>query len=284
VLSLRAGLAGVDSEVIIVDNGSAGTAAPAVWPGPGLQVVHLTENRGFAAAANRGAALARGRAILFLNSDVELAAKSGARLLRALESDSRLATVAACAACPDESRRYPGLRFLTPFNHAAALLGLRQRRCLPGPKQSATTGVAMDSGLPTPMVVRRDVFAAAGGFDEGFFFYEEDEDLCWRLARRGYRSAVAENVIVKDLGGASAELAKRINDWPTVELYTGQLRFVRRRFGRPGVAAYKLSMSCALALKIAAAVLRVRRRAMREYLLVLRSLWIVPVRLVTKAA
>ena len=132
------------------------------------------------------------------------------------------------------------------------------------------------------MVVRRDVFAAAGGFDEGFFFYEEDEDLCWRLARRGYRSAVAENVTVKDLGGASTELAKRIDDWPTVELYTGQLRFVRRRLGRTGVAAYKLSMSCALALKIAAAVLRMRRRAMREYLLVLRLLWIVPERLVTK--
>lgn len=295
VLSLREGLRDITGEIIVVDNGSAGTAAPPVSPGPGLQLVHLPENRGFAAAANRGAVLARGRAVLFLNSDVELVPRAGAYLLAALESDSRLAAVAACADCEDRSRRYPGLRFLTPFNHAVGLLGLSRRRCLQPTVLSSvkrTPGVVL-SQVASPrvvpwirastMIVRRDAFAAVGGFDEGFFFYEEDEDLCWRLARRGYRSAVAENITVKDLGGASTELARRSHDWPATQLYAGQLRFIQRRLGRPGEALYRLNLSCVLGLKIVAAILRVRREAVREYLLVLRSLWVNPPRLVTKA-
>ena len=104
------------------------------------------------------------------------------------------------------------------------------------------------------------------------------------MARRGYRSAVAENVTVKDLGGASTRLAKTVDDWPTTQLYTGQLRFLRRRLGRAAVPLYRLCVSCALGLKIVAAVLRVRREAVREYVLVLRSLWKYPPRLLTKAA
>lgn len=298
VLSLRDGLRGIENEVIVVDNGSTGTAAPTVWPGPGLQLVHLGENRGFAAAANRGASIARGRSILFLNSDVRLSPRSGSKLLTALASDSRLAAVAACAECEDRTRHYPGLRFLTPFNHALGLLGLRRRRELTAQTEHAEQGEhteqADEAAAHAPrvvpwvrastMLVRRDAFAAVGGFDEGFFFYEEDEDLCWRLARRGYRSAVAENVTVPDVGGASTKLAKRVDDWPTRALYAGQLRFVRRRLGRGAVAPYRLSISIALAVKILAATLLARRSTARNYFQVLRSLWALAPRLVTKAA
>lgn len=290
VLSLRRGLEGLPSEIIVVDNGSTGTAAPPVWPGPGLQVIHLSENRGFAAAANRGAALARGEAVLFLNSDVQLPARAGLALMTALTTDTRLGAVAARADCNDKSRCYPGLRFLTPFNHAAGLLGLARRRCLVA-RADIGEASSVQSCVPvevpwvraSTMVVRRDAFEAVGGFDEGFFFYEEDEDLCWRLARRGYRSAVAENVIVNDLGGAATQLALRSADWPLTQLYAGQLRFMRRRLGRPAVLIYKLSVSSALAVKIVAAILRARRAAVRELYLVLRSLWVLLPRLTTKA-
>jgi len=124
------------------------------------------------------------------------------------------------------------------------------------------------------LLVRRDVFLSIGGFDEGFFFYEEDEDLCWRMRRRGYRIGVVDSVRVRDVGGASAALA---GDWPAVELYRGQLRFVRRRFGRGGEALYRMSVSVALAAKLTLG------RARREQVLALKSLWTLPRGLSTKA-
>jgi GT2 family glycosyltransferase len=279
ILSMRDGLRDVESEVIVVDNGSDKDLRPPLWPAPGLQVIHLEENRGFAAAANRGAMRARGRLVLFVNSDVELTPHSAARLTRALDGDSRLAAVAAAARDRQGNDRDPAMRFLTPLNQAAGLLGLGGRAARA--ERADASGATARSVRTVPwarastMLVRRDAFVAVGGFDEGFFFYEEDEDLCWRLRRRGYRIGVVDAVRVRDVGGASTALA---GDWPALELYRGQLRFVRRRFGRSGALLYRMTVSVALAAKLLAG------RARREQRLVLKSIWTLPRALSTKAA
>jgi GT2 family glycosyltransferase len=282
VLSLREGLRGVEAETIVVDNGSASETRPPLWPASGIQVIHLAENRGFAAAANRGASVARGRFVLFVNSDVELSPYCARRLVRSLESDSRLAAVAASALDPHDNPRDPGMRLLTPFNHAMGLLGLRRRMSSrSGRTPSARSRSRGDLVRTTPwarastMLIRRDLLLAVGGFDEGYFFYEEDEDLCWRLRRRGYRVGVVDEVRVRDIGGASAKIA---GDWPALALYRGQLRFVRKRFGLAGEIVYRMSVSFALASKVLIG------RARHEQLLVLKALWTLPSRLSTKAA
>src|SRR5207247_11368399 len=69
---------------------------------------------------------------------------------------------------------------------------------------AAARGVDWVAG--TFMVVRRDAFASIGGFDEGYFMYVEDVDLCWRLGRRGWHVAYEPAARVMHVIGVSSEL------------------------------------------------------------------------------
>ena len=79
-----------------------------------------------------------------------------------------------------------------------------------------------------------------------YFFYEEDEDLCWRLRRRGHRVGVCADAVVGHDGGGSVA---GTGDWTSLALYRGQLRFVARRAGRPAALAYRSSVSIVVIAK-----------------------------------
>src|SRR4051812_48831688 len=82
-------------EVIAVDNGSTdGSREWLAEHAPGVRVVEQGENTGFAAAANRGFAIAEGDAIALVNTDVELEAEWLERALAPLELDERVGAVA----------------------------------------------------------------------------------------------------------------------------------------------------------------------------------------------
>jgi len=253
--SIEAGLTGVDHEVIVVDNGS--NVGRRLDPVADARMLHNAENLGFAAAANRAARIARGRFVLFLNSDVRLSAGAVARLVDDLRADPGLAAVAPVAIGRSGERRFPALRYLTPLAQARALFGLGGRfACEP----RARAVVNVDWARASTLLVRKRPFDELCGFDEGYFFYEEDEDLCWRLTRRGWRVAVDTRVEVDDPGGGTTRIAGR---WPQVALYDGQLRFVRRRCGRAGVLAYRLAVTAAVAAKLLVPT-AARRRGRRD--------------------
>jgi hypothetical protein len=90
------------------------------------------------------------------------------------------------------------------------------------------------------------LFRSVRGFDEGYFFYEEDEDLCWRLKRRGYRVAVCPLATITHAGQGSASLAAHR---ATMSLYRGQAMFLTRRMGGLAALAYRLAISAALLVK-----------------------------------
>lgn len=273
---------GLDAEIVVVDNGSDETASPPSLDYGNVSITYLGENRGFAAAANRGADISRGALTLFLNSDVELSQNSLAEMVDAIGDDPRLAALACCARREDGSVEVPALRFLTPGNQSAGLLGMRRtgrHPSVPAANGGGVLEVPWTTG--STFLVRSDAFRRLGGFDEGYYFYEEDEDFCWRLRRRGYRVGVATGVVVGDRGGASTALA---GDWPKAELYRGQLRFVERRYGLGGKAAYRVAVSAALAAKWLRSALRGLSAERADHASVLRVLWMPKRRLVTRAA
>jgi GT2 family glycosyltransferase len=251
--ALERGCAGLEHELLVVDNGSD-TESMATSASEGRRrVLRNGTNRGFAAACNQAAAVACGHYLLFLNSDVEVDAHSIARLVNALESDASLAGIAPLQRDADGGTQSPAREWLSPMTQALALLGHARVRSA-RPAIAARVDVA-PWVTAAALLVRRRAFSLVGGFDEGYFFYEEDEDLGWRLARRGCRLAVCHGATVLHHGGLSTGVA---GAWPVLALYAGQARFVRRRCGLGGELLYRLSTFLAIAIKAVIGRLRGR--------------------------
>jgi len=236
--------AGLAYELWVVDNASRRASLPRQVPDRALRVLRNGSNRGFAAACNQGAAVARGRCLLFLNSDVEVAPGSIAHLIAVLESAPGLAAVAPLHLGVGERAESPARQWLGPLAQALSLVGASRARA---PFPLAGSGVATVPWVSAAaLLVRTRTFRLVGGFDEGYFFYEEDEDLAWRFARRGHRVAVCQDAAAKHQGGLSANGA---GAWPVWSLYAGQARFVRRRCGAGGEYVYRAATFAAVAAK-----------------------------------
>lgn len=201
-------------EAIVVDNASSdGSAKGLTFSGIDLRVIENSENRGFGAACNQGAEIARGKYLLFLNPDAVLESDSIAGALGAINS-TEYGNVGVCgiqlideSGCVARScARQP-----TVWHFVASSLGLD--RLFP-----AASYVMREWGHDSIRVVdhvigafyllRRDVFTAVGGFDERFFVYLEDLDLSVRLKAAGYLSLYFSGVQALHKGGGTSEKIK----------------------------------------------------------------------------
>ena len=199
-------IADADARVIIVDNGSTdGTRE--TFEARGLTVVRFDEGVGFAQACNAGAAAGDSPLVLFLNSDV--LARPGALRVLLDALDARVDAVAAGGRLVDPGtddtqpayapQRYPGVWTLV-----ARVTGLER---LSGdgvdPALLAERGtIECEQPAGACLLVRRDVFAAVGGFDERFWFWYEDVDLARRLHERGVLLHVG-GAVFEHLGGGT---------------------------------------------------------------------------------
>lgn len=250
VASLTREWGSLPHELIVVDNGSRSETVPRQLHVHDSRVLRNRSNRGFAAACNQGAAVASGRYLFFLNTDTAVAPRTIARLAEVMERDPGLAGVAPIHIDSAGRAASPGRTWLGPMKQALGLLGGKHARSTRPVPVVPVEPVSWLSGAA--LLVRARVFRLVGGFDEGYFFYEEDEDLAWRFACRGYRVAVCADATVAHVGGLTADAA---GPWPTLSLYAGQLRFVRRRWGRGGAWLYRASTAAAIVAKAAKAAL-----------------------------
>ncbi len=207
VTALAAARAG---EVVVVDNGSDdGSLAEAEVTGRVDAVVRPGRNVGYGAAANRGVAVTGGDPVLVCNPDVEVSPDALDRLVDALARDPGLGLVGPLVRSTTGERYPSARRFPSLFDAAGhALLGLfapdnrftRSYR-LDDVALSGTRDVDWVSGAC--FAVRRAAFEQVGGFDESYFMYAEDVDLCWRLGQVGWRVAYVPDAAVAHVQGVS---------------------------------------------------------------------------------
>jgi GT2 family glycosyltransferase len=174
---------GASFEMILVDNGSTdGTAAFLAKLGGDVQVIRNAENLGFAAACNQGARAARGRHLVFLNNDTIPLAGWLAPLLAELDADPTVAVVGSKLLYPDETIQHAGVIFSRdlpiPYHFLAHV---------PGTFPVVNTRRELQCVTGACMAVRRSVFDAVGGFDEGYRNGYEDVDFCLQVGARGGR-------------------------------------------------------------------------------------------------
>ena len=208
VRSLRAD--GAD-EVIVVDNASsdrsrealAGADPDAVW-------IQTGRNLGFGSAANRGVAAARHDLVAVMNPDAVVEPGALKALVDVLDREPTVAVVGPRVENPDGSwypsaRAFPSLRdalghaflhYVSPDNRFS-----RRYKLLDWDRDVAREA---DWVSGTFMLVRRDAFDEVGGFDEAYFMYVEDVDLCWRLGQAGWRIRYEPAArVIHAIGGSS---------------------------------------------------------------------------------
>ena len=153
------------------------------------------ENRGFGTACNEGARLARGRLLLFLNPDSELEPGALSGAAECLETWPEAGLVGIRTQLPDGSFEAGCLRGVpTPGRALCYYLGLEKlfpRSHLCGGYHMTwldrRRSAEVDSVSGSFMLLRRELFEQLGGFDEEYFMYGEDLDLCLRVREKGLK-------------------------------------------------------------------------------------------------
>jgi N-acetylglucosaminyl-diphospho-decaprenol L-rhamnosyltransferase len=224
--SLPAALDGLRADVIVVDNGSSdGTAGFAEQLG-GCRVVRSV-NAGYSAGINRGVSEASGsNPVLVLNPDVRLHPGSVPPLLAALREPS-VGIVAPQIRTPTGRldltlRREPTV--LRAMGLTWTKLSAFSEYVTDGPAYSRAQVV--DWAVGAALLMSRECYEVLGGWDESFFLYSEETDLCLRARDRGFLTRYEPRSVMTHIAGQSGR-----NDWTHAIQVVNRVRLHRRRHG-----------------------------------------------------
>ncbi len=235
--SLREFSPQVAHEIFLIDNGSKdGVGGMVAKEFPGIRILEIGRNEGFGRANNRGIQASRGRYILLLNSDAKLIMPSPDTMIHYLETQPGVVAVG-----PREIDKrgrfrpstgaFPGLfsELTRKIHHAHLLKGdeaLRNRLDL---QNSAAKTVDWASGFC--IMVQREALLKTGLFDENFFLYFEDIDLCARLRRLGGEvHYLPETTVVHESGASTVHRRLEVS----MEYRRSQIYFARKYYGLAG--------------------------------------------------
>ena len=200
-------------EILVVDNASADSYPErCVALSPIVRVLRSEENLGFSAANNRAIRASRGRYVLILNDDALLNKGSLRLMIERLESSPGLAAVGPRFLNPDGSLQkgftnacFPQLRhivcqilMLEPLHERNAWTRNALTVCRNPEKSGEAEHLA-----GACLLARREALDAIGLFDEGFCYFYEDVDLCYRLRKAGWSLFYLAEARVTHYGSAS---------------------------------------------------------------------------------
>ena len=236
--SLASSVCQLGAEVIIVDNASTdGSREYVEQEFPEVRVIVNPVNAGFAAANNQAVRESRGNRLLFLNTDTVVFPETVGFLMEELDRNPEAGAVGPALIRRDRSFQVSfGSRvsFFSQLWQKYALNPYYRRRL---PRLSGSREVGWLSAAF--LLVRRDVFEKAGRFDENFFIFFEDIDLCYRIRKSGYRLIFLPGARALHEGGATTAALKYRR---RVEYVKSQLYF----YGKHGSRAARFLLRTCL--------------------------------------
>jgi len=246
--------------VVVVDN-ACPDGSPETLQGLDVEIVSMGWNAGFGSACNAGAARGSGNAVLFLNPDARIAPEDVRALAECLDRYPDCGAVGphlleANGDLQLSMRRAP--RLGSAFAEALGLHHLFPR--------AAWSSEIIRTGYDAPaevdwlsgavLCVRRSAFETVGGFDEGYFMYSEDTDLCTRLRAAGFSVRYEPAPTAVHEGGRSAPR-------PLLRAHAAAARMRYFRIHRSRAYSYAFRVACVLyeLLRLPLAALRSRSHA-----------------------
>lgn len=215
----------VRAEIVVINNDAAPLGLPSV--------VEIGKNVGFGKAHNIGFQQSRGKYILFLNPDTEILPGAIERMLTTLEENPKMG-IAGPLLIDSQGELQPDCfgSNRTPLTIAGKKI-FSQKRC-EQLKDANVLEVDWVSG--GAMMVRRDVFARVGGFDENYFMYFEDVDFCLRARELGYKAAINPMARIFHESGRSFESESQKKKL----YYASQDYYLQKHFGSSWASLVKL--------------------------------------------
>lgn len=250
----------VRAEIIVVDNASRDGSARMVEHGfPHVRLIANSRNEGFAAANNRGAGQAHGRYLLLLNSDTVVPPDTIDPMVAYMDAHSGVGALGPRLLNADRSLQRSARDFPHPATDAIAILEMerwslagalarryQQRTSAYWSDHQRTREVDWITGAC--LLLRREALEGVGLLDEGYFFFGEEMDLCYRLRQRGWTIVFLAAGDVVHLGGQSASQV------PAARLvwhYRGLQRFYRLHRSTGQQAALRLVIAATALARIA---------------------------------
>ncbi len=236
IRSVKEQTSGIEYEIIVVDNDSQDDSIEIIQAqDTQIQIIQSPENVGFGRANNLGVEKAKGKCLFFLNPDT-LLKNNAIRILYDYLTTHNEAGACGGNLLDEQSaptysfgRNYPSLwyDFLSLFYLKPLLL--RHPRSSFYNYTSKPMKVAYITGAD--LMVKKEIFEIAGGFDPRFFMNFEETELCERIRKKGWNIvSVPEAEIIHLEGKASNSSESRLK-----RFYEGQYTYHHKRSGNEGI-------------------------------------------------
>lgn len=229
----------------VVDNASVdGSPDGLTCPAP-FNLIRNSQNRGFAAACNQGAAGEQADFLLFLNPDTQLMPGSLEKPARYLQAPEQAGAAIVAIQLLDASGKIARntARQPTPLSMVGNSVGLDRLLPLVFPPHFVTEWAheetrAVDQVMGAFFLVRRSAFEVLGGFDERFFVYYEDMDFAVRARKLGWSSVYLSTAQAFHRGQGTTNAA---TDRRMFYFARSRVLYARKHFGALGALAVMLS-------------------------------------------
>lgn len=241
-------------EVVVVDNASSDGSIEMIRSEYPWVLLHSNKiNAGFGAAANQAINKCTLKYVLLLNSDVLLQPGAIEALSSYLDRHPRAAIVGPRLVETDgtvQASCYPfptvlnALFINTNLGRLVGCVPILRNRYLPTWSHTHSRVIPWVKGAA--MAIRREAIEAVGAFDESFFMYFEEVDLCYRLYAAGWEVHFAPVTTAVHVGAAST---MRYHTEMAVQLLASTLQFYRRHYSGIRLAALGMQLRSIVILR-----------------------------------
>jgi N-acetylglucosaminyl-diphospho-decaprenol L-rhamnosyltransferase len=217
----------IRTAVVIVDNDSHdGSGRAAVAAFPEVRMIQNDSNRGFPAAANQGMRATSSEFVFLLNPDAEIAGGTLERFLKVAREHPRAGAIGALVRDPD-GKIYPSARRVPSLAQGVMhiLMGPwwpknRWTRAYKMADWDRQTERRVDWVSGSSMLLRRAMLEDVGLFDEAYFMYVEDMDLCTRMRAADWEVWFSPELEVVHVGGTATAGKRRMTLEHSNSIYT----------------------------------------------------------------
>lgn len=239
----------VNFEVIVWDNASTDESAKMIGEKyHQVKLLQSDKNLGFGKGNNRASKIARGEYLLFLNNDTVVKENSIDYLLNGALTEDNVGVWGCKILKPNGALQYSAGRFsnfLTEFLEQTML-----HRVIEYGKYRASDylkNFEPDWVTGACMLVRKQIYDEIGGFDEDYFMFFEDMDLCKKTILKGLKvKFVPEAVVIHKKGYSSKSVINRM----LVEDQKSTYRFIRKYYPKWHLFIYRLLASLGSLIRI----------------------------------